>query len=55
MAKSTNLGLELTNDNIPFEEWYKTVNGDNDGDTIELSNMQIIDKTISEIKESLGV
>lgn len=49
MAKTTNLGLNLNEDeNTLFSTWRKSIDGNN-GDT-EKSNMQIIDEAIGEIK-----
>jgi hypothetical protein len=46
MAKTTNLGLELTTDaTTPFENWRKAQNGQGDGTTSDpKSNAQIIDE-----------
>ena len=46
MAKTTNLGLELTTDNsISFEEWRKSQNGQGVGSPADpKSNAQIIDE-----------
>lgn len=52
MAKSKELGLELTSGNgVSFETWRKSINGDNDGEIVELSNMQILDEAIGELQE----
>ena len=55
MAKTTNLGLELTTDNsTKFKAWRESINGQGDGDTIPKSNMQLIDDAIGVINTQLG-
>lgn len=55
MAKTTNLNLELTDDNTTaFKDWRESLNGVGDGDTIPKSNMQLIDDAIGVINTQLG-
>lgn len=55
MPKTTNLGLELTDDNsTKFKDWREKMNGVGDGDTIPKSNMQLIDEFAGQINEILG-
>lgn len=55
MSKSKNIGLELTESDLFFEDWYRSINGNNDGEVRELSNMQIIDNELGKIRESLVI
>jgi hypothetical protein len=55
MPKTTNLGLELTNDNsTTFKDWREKINGVGDGDTIPKSNMQLIDEFAGSVNTILG-
>ena len=55
MAKTTNLGLELTDDNsTKFKDWREKINGVGDGDTIPKSNMQLIDEFAGSVNTILG-
>lgn len=55
MAKTTNLNLELTDDNTTsFKDWRESINGVGDGDTIPKSNMQLIDEAIGAIEFQLA-
>ena len=53
MPKTTNLGLELTDDNsTKFKDWREKMNGVGSGEN--KSNMQLIDEFAGQINEILG-
>jgi len=55
MAKSSFLGLELTESQLTlFADWRKSVNGNNDGEIVELSNDQIIDIFAEDISKTIS-
>lgn len=52
MPKTTNLGLELTDDNsTKFKNWREAINGVGEGEN--KSNMQLIDEFAGEVKSQL--
>ena len=55
MIKTPNLDLTLTDDSETlFSTWRNSINGNNDGEEEELSNMQKIDNFAGEVMQILG-